>query len=374
MSGIYIHIPFCKKACHYCDFHFSTSLKNREYFVDALIVEIEKSKDSIIDKNINTIYFGGGTPSLLSTNELSLILNTIKHNFHVNLFAEITLEANPDDLTTTKTSELKQLGINRLSIGIQTYHETILTKLNRSHNYQQAIDSVKNAHASGFNNINIDIIFGLPEMNFEDFKIDIQILIGQNPKHVSAYWLTIEEKTAFGKWQKQGVFTPLPDEHALMQWSYLKEELKKAGYIQYEISNFSKPNYESIHNGNYWKGVHYIGLGPSAHSFNGNERSWNIANNKKYIDAIQKGTSYQTTEKLTSEDKINEHIMTRIRTMWGIDLNYLKTELCYDLLKQQSIIIEKKITQKKITISQNTITLTDKGQQFADEIASDLFV
>ena len=374
MSGIYLHIPFCKKACHYCDFHFSTSLKNQSAFIDALIKEIQVKQEYLQNETINTIYFGGGTPSVLSADEIKRIICTINKHYKVNSKAEITLEANPDDLTKEKTTELINAGVNRLSIGIQTYQEELLQKLNRSHNKKQAIDCVKNARTSGITNLNLDLIFGLPSSTFESFKIDVQTLIEQNPEHISAYWMTIEEKTVFGNWQKKGQLNPLPDEHALQQWHYLKEQLKLNDYKQYEISNFSKAGYESNHNGNYWKGVHYLGLGPSAHSYNGNERAWNISNNTKYIKAIEENQKYQTIETLSREDKINEHLMTRLRTSWGVDLIYLKNELAFDLLTEQQKNIGKYLSKKKITVTPSKITLTDKGQQFADEIASDLFV
>ena len=374
MSGIYLHIPFCKKACHYCDFHFSTSLKNQSAFIDALIKEIQVKQEYLQNETINTIYFGGGTPSVLSADEIKRIICTINKHYKVNSKAEITLEANPDDLTKEKTTELINAGVNRLSIGIQTYQEELLQKLNRSHNKKQAIDCVKNARTSGITNLNLDLIFGLPSSTFESFKIDVQTLIEQNPEHISAYWMTIEEKTVFGNWQKKGQLNPLPDEHALQQWHYLKEKLKLNDYKQYEISNFSKAGYESNHNGNYWKGVHYLGLGPSAHSYNGNERAWNISNNTKYIKAIEENQKYQTIETLSREDKINEHLMTRLRTSWGVDLIYLKNELAFDLLTEQQKNIGKYLSKKKITVTPSKITLTDKGQQFADEIASDLFV
>lgn len=233
---------------------------------------------------------------------------------------------------------------------------------------------MKNARDAGITNLNLDLIFGLPSSTFQSFKEDVSLLLEQNPEHISAYWMTIEEKTVFGNWHKKGKITVLPDEHALQQWNYLKQQLKAHGYIQYEISNFSKANYESNHNGNYWKGVHYLGLGPSAHSFNGNERAWNISNNTKYINAIENGEDYQTLETLSRADKINEHLMTRLRTSWGIDLTYLKKHLSFDLLAEQAQPIASYLTKKEIIVSSTTITLTDKGQQFADEIASDLFI
>lgn len=374
MSGIYLHIPFCKKACHYCDFHFSTSLKNRDNFILAVLQEIDNTKHFLEDKHIKTIYFGGGTPSILEVDELAIIINKLKETYKVSETVEITLEANPDDLTKTKTAELSSTGINRLSIGIQTYQEDLLKKLNRSHNKQQALDCVINAKDSGFHNLNLDIIFGLPDSTDTSFQQDLDTLIKQNPQHISAYWLTIEEKTTFGKWKKQGKFLSLPDEKALAQWSLLKIAFKKAGYIQYEISNFCKPTFESKHNGNYWKGIHYIGLGPSAHSFNGTKRSWNVSNNNKYIQALKNNTSYQTTETLSREDKVNEHIMTGIRTVWGVNLTFLRDTLDCELLNIQQAVIERHISNSEITVCKDKILLTDKGQQFADEIASNLFI
>lgn len=374
LSGIYLHIPFCKKACYYCDFHFSTSLKSQKSFVLALLQEIKNKKNYLQNETIKTIYFGGGTPSLLSSEEIIQIIKKIKKHHKVSPTAEITLEANPDDLTKEKTEQLSSLGINRLSIGIQTYQEELLKKINRSHNKKQAIECVQNARETGIKNLNLDLIFGLPDSTFESFKEDIGLLLKQTPQHISAYWMTIEEKTVFGKWHKKGLLKTLPDENALKQWTYLKSEFKKAGYLQYEISNFAQPNFESNHNGNYWKGTRYLGLGPSAHSYNGSERTWNVANNSKYIKAIEENKEYQTTEILSREDKINEHIMTRLRTSWGIDLLYLKNELSFDLVTTHQSSITLYESKKEITISENKVLLTDKGQQFADQIASDLFI
>ncbi len=342
--------------------------------IDCLLKEISQQKQLLEDATINTIYFGGGTPSLLTTKEITAILQKIKNNFNVNPKAEITLEANPDDLTKENTASLFSVGINRLSIGTQTYQEDILKSLNRSHDQRQAIDCIENARLVGFKSINIDLIFGLPRSTDASFREDVAILLSQNPEHISAYWLTIEDKTVFGKWIKKGTFSALSDEKALQQWDYLKIALKKAGYIQYEISNFAKPTHESNHNSNYWKGVYYLGLGPSAHSFDGKKRTWNISNNNKYIQAIENNTAYQTTETLTREDKINEHIMTRLRTIWGIDLGFLKKELQFDLIKIQQKIINQHLATDEISIKDNKITLTNKGQQFADQIASNLFV
>jgi len=374
MAGIYIHIPFCKKACHYCDFHFSTSLKNKEALVTALCKEIELRKDYMGSKNISTIYFGGGTPSLLSKEELDKILNTISNHFTVATDAEITLEANPDDLTEEKIAELKQAGINRLSIGIQSFVDEHLALMNRSHNAKQAIDAVKNAQKAGIKNISIDLIYGLPDLPINKWRDNIEQAFNLGVPHISAYCLTIEKKTALNHMVQKKQITLPNDAETSEQFYMLIEESVKHGFTHYEISNFGKEGMYSRHNSSYWKNESYLGIGPSAHSYNGSSRQWNISNNALYIKGIEAGEAVFEIENLTEADKFNEYVMTGLRTIWGINLDYVKTSFGEDIL--QELIQDSKpyIDSGYMQQNRENVTLTQKGKLIADKIASDLFI
>lgn len=373
MAGIYIHIPFCKKACHYCNFHFSTSTKQIEPLVDCLIKEIGLRKD-YTNETIETIYFGGGTPSILSTVQIQKILLTVKEHYTVSNDAEITLESNPDDITADKLQQWKAMGINRLSIGIQSFREEDLLWMNRAHNASQAYNCIKLAQEAGLNNITIDLIYGVPNLSDEHWKENINTALSLNIPHLSCYALTVEPKTALDKLiqnkKKEAIDTDKQATHFLI----LMEALKNAGFEHYEISNFAIPGYRSKHNSSYWQGKHYIGIGPSAHSFNGNSRQWNIANNTLYTQSISNSILPSEIEILTLQQQFNEYVMTALRTIDGIDLNYLTERYGNDKFLHTKREINKWIIQGLALVSEKNIKLTPSGKLMADGIASDLFL
>lgn len=372
MAGIYIHIPFCKQACHYCDFHFSTTLSLKESFLEALKKEIFLQKNFLNEEKIQTLYFGGGTPSLLQTAEIEDILITLKQHFKFSDNLEFTLEANPDDLTIEKLKGLKSAGINRLSIGIQSFLEKNLKFTNRAHNATEAIKSFQDARHIGFDNISIDLMYGLPDLSLEDWKQNLETAIKLSPEHISAYCLTIEERTVFGNWHKKGKLTETSDEVSAAQFEMMIEMLRKAGYEQYEVSNFCKPGYESKHNSSYWLGKAYLGLGPSAHSFDGkNKRFFNISNNRLYIKAIAIDKVFNEEEYLSNENLIAEHLLTRLRSKWGSEMDYL-LHLGYDVKKEKAKEIEILKSKKLLIESGNLLTLTEEGRLLADEITLQL--
>jgi len=374
MAGIYIHIPFCKQACHYCDFHFSTSLSLKKKLVLAIIEEIKMQRDFLSSEKIETIYFGGGTPSLLSPAELIGILNTIKSIHAVDNNAEITLEANPDDLSITNLNIFKSSGINRLSIGVQSFHNSHLNFLNRAHDHTEAINSIKNARKVGFNNISIDLIYGIPHTNDDLWIEDVETALELDIEHISAYCLTIEDKTVFGNWLKKGKIKAIEDEYAAQQYEIMLQKFKIKGYEQYEISNFSKPEYHSRHNRNYWFQVPYLGIGPGAHSFSKKLRQYNVSNNPIYIKAITSGQIPATFDQLEPKDSINERIMISLRTKWGLDLIQLKKEYGYDLLAEQSKYVTELQSDGLAQINKNRLILNERGKLLADYISSELFI
>jgi oxygen-independent coproporphyrinogen-3 oxidase len=372
VAGIYLHIPFCKRACHYCNFHFSTSLAYKNDFVSALLKEIGFQQQYLEHEIIETIYFGGGTPSLLTNDELYSILFELNKSFKINADAEITLEANPDDITVEKLREWKTLGINRLSIGVQSFFDEDLKWMNRSHNAAQALDSITNAFAEGFNNITIDFIYGTSTLTDINWKKNIDKAIEMNIPHLSCYALTVEAKTALAKMIAEKKIKDLDQSDQSRQFLLLMNWLKTAGYEHYEISNFAKPGYRSKHNSSYWQGKKYLGLGPSAHSYNGISRQWNVSNNALYIKSLKKNELIFEKEELTRIQKLNEYIMTSLRTIEGCDLNYVTNEFGQEpadkLIKSGKIYLEKSLLNINVKI-----VLTDQGKLFADGIASDLF-
>jgi len=370
--GIYIHIPFCKQKCHYCDFHFSTSLKNKEDLITCLLKEIEIQKSYLNEEIVETIYFGGGTPSFLDSLEIRRILDKVYAEFDVISNPEITLEGNPDDFTFQKLQELKQAGINRLSIGIQSFNDVDLTWMNRAHNSNQATKCVQNAQSLGFDNITIDLIYGLPEMTIEAWELNLQKAIDLDIQHISAYNLTVEKGTALHHFVKTGKSKPVNDESSAEQFKILIQTLEENGFIQYEISNFGKENYFSKHNSSYWKRKFYLGLGPSAHSFNGNTRQWNVANNAKYIKAIIAGEVPFELEKLSKNDRYNEYVLLGLRTIWGCEFDYVKSEFGEERLRN---LKEQLLNYSdQINIGKQSFSLNQRGKAFADRIASELFV
>lgn len=371
MAGIYIHIPFCKQACHYCNFHFSTSLHYKKDFIQALIKEITLQKGYLNDQVVETIYFGGGTPSLLTEEELKNILNALQQNFTIAKNIEYTLEANPDDITEEKLLIWKSAGINRLSIGVQSFFEEDLVWMNRAHNASQAIESLELAKKY-FENITIDLIYGSPGLSDEKWKHNVDTAISLNIPHLSCYALTVEPKTPLDKMIRLQKSNDVDANKQSSQFLLLMQWLEEAGYEHYEISNFAKSGWRSRHNSSYWQGKHYLGLGPSAHSFNGKERQWNIANNTKYIEDISKNVIPFEKEILTPVQVLNEYIMTSLRTIEGLNLEAISG-------KQADVVEELKNKSRKfidaglITFQNNSFVLTREGKLLADGIASDLF-
>lgn len=374
MAGIYIHIPFCKQACYYCDFHFSTNQQLQSALIKAISSELELQKNYLGAEPIKTIYFGGGTPSLIPAHELGGVLEKIHSTFQVNPLAEITLEANPDDLTPATLHAFSGIGINRLSIGIQSFHSEQLKFLNRAHDSNSAIQSFNDARKAGFKNISIDLIYAIPDETDDQWLADIRKAVALQPEHLSCYALTIEEKTVFGRWSAAGKLTPTVDEVAARQLEMLMDELSMAGYEHYEISNFARPGWYSKHNSSYWKQEKYLGVGPSAHSFNGDTRQFNIANNHLYVKSVQASNLAYEKEALTREHKINEYILTTLRTRWGTNLQLLKQLYEYDLFHENDEYLSQLLKNDFIILENDVLLLTRKGKLLADKISSDLFV
>jgi len=372
MAGIYLHIPFCKQACHYCDFHFSTSLQYKDDLIQALVKEIQLQKNYLGGETIETIYFGGGTPSLLDAGEINLLLDTITRLYTVAANAEITLEANPDDLNKAKLQTLLQTPINRFSIGIQSFFDDDLLWMNRAHRADESETAVKRAQDMGFENLTVDLIYGYPLLTDYKWKHNLDKVFELNIPHVSSYSMTVEPNTALAAFIGKKKQPPMNDQQSAAQFVMLTDAMRDHGFEHYEISNFCKPGHYSRHNSNYWKGVKYLGIGPSAHSYNGEARQWNVANNAKYIQDIIKGNLPAETEILSENDRLNEYIMTSLRTIWGLDMDKLNsiapaasTPL---LIAAQNYFEREWITQKD-----NTIYLTPTGKLYADQIASELF-
>ena len=374
MAGLYIHIPFCKQACYYCDFFFSTRQEQRTELVRAISSEIALQKNYLNGESLETIYVGGGTPSILLDEELDQILNAVHANFSIAESPEITLEGNPDDLTKEKLDYLFKAGVNRLSVGIQTFDNEILKSLNRAHDNLMARGCIDDAKNAGFKNISIDLIYAIPGRSDADWEKDVNDAIALSPQHISSYSLTIEEKTVFGKWTKQGKMKPVDDDVAARQLSLLIDILERANYEQYEVSNFSRPGFQSRHNSNYWKNRIYLGVGPSAHSYNGESRQYNLSNNSMYLRSIQQDKVPSTVEVLSREDKINEYLLTSLRTSWGADLEILREQFSWDIINKNWDYIQSLQNKDLIVIEDNILRLTRQGRFLADKIASDLFV
>ena len=373
MSGIYIHIPFCKQACHYCDFHFSTSMKKKEEMVLALEKELEFRKNESQNEIIETIYFGGGTPSILTIDDLQFLIDTVYKHYKVVENPEITLEANPDDLDEETILQYANSPINRLSIGVQSFFEDDLKLMNRAHNSEEAKKCLKFA-TQHFENISIDLIYGMPNMSNEKWMKNIETALGYNISHISSYALTVEPKTTLHKMIKSGNIPTLDDDVAQQHFHILIDKLQENGFLHYELSNFGKPNYFSKNNTAYWLGKKYIGIGPSAHSFNGESRSWNVANNSLYLKSIAENKLPSESETLSKTDQYNEYIMTGLRTIWGVSLEKVKTEFgssYLDYLLQQA---EKYISDNLLEVENNILITTKKGKFLCDGIASDLFL
>jgi oxygen-independent coproporphyrinogen III oxidase len=376
MAGLYLHIPFCKQACHYCDFHFSTSLGLKSRLTEALVRELELRRSYLpAPATLNTIYFGGGTPSLLTATELDTLLAAVHQHFRVAPDAEITLEANPDDLTPAKVRELAASPVNRLSIGLQSFHEPHLRLMNRAHSAGESTAGVRRAQDAGFENISVDLIYGVPAPDHGIWEQDMAQAFALQVPHLSCYALTIEPDTVFGRQLQKGKFWAAPEEFVARQFELLLREMSRHGYQQYEISNFCQPGRESRHNSAYWRGVPYLGLGPSAHSFNGNSRQYTVAHNHQYVTAVlEQGTVPATVEHLSPRDQANEYLMTSLRTAQGCNLARLRTQLGVDLLAEKGAYLQK-LEQTGLAClgADEYLRLTDAGKLLADHITLELF-
>jgi oxygen-independent coproporphyrinogen III oxidase len=368
LAGIYVHIPFCKQACHYCNFHFVTSLRHKNELVAALLKEMELRQEYFGKEVVETIYFGGGTPSLLQVDDLRLQIEKIKAVHRVASDAEITLETNPDDITEEKLIAWKKTGINRLSIGVQSFFDEDLQWMNRAHSAEQAMGNLQLAKQY-FTNITIDLIYGTPLLTNEKWKQNVETALQLNIPHLSCYALTVEAKTPLQKMISLGKAQDVNPDKQSEQFLLLMQWLEDAGYEHYEISNFAKPGFRSRHNSSYWQGKKYLGLGPSAHSFEGNSRQWNISNNSIYIESIEKGMIPFEKEELTATQKLNEYIMTSLRTMEGLDLDKIEKKESDKLFKIAGKYIERGVMK----MENNFLVLTKEGKLLADGIAASLF-
>ena len=375
---LYLHIPFCKQACHYCDFHFSTNLSQKSTLVDAICTEIALQKDYLPTKTLETIYLGGGTPSLLTASELGQLFETIHRYFSVASTAEITLEANPDDLTVDKLDQLRPF-VNRLSIGIQTFDDEMLRWMNRAHSAIEAERCIQLARDAGFETMSVDLIYGIPDQKRQRqpggiWQTDLQKMLSLDVAHLSAYALTIEPDTAFGRWQQKGKLTALDENLAAEQFEELTKALAGAGYEHYEISNFAKPGQYARHNTAYWQRKAYLGVGPSAHSYNGVSRQYTVANNAQYISAIRRGEVPATLEMLSVSDQVNDYLLTGLRTKWGCSLHELSVLLSADFAKTQANDLQAKYEAGWLMQDGDYLRLTEAGKLFADRVAASLFV
>lgn len=380
MAGIYIHIPFCKQACYYCDFHFSTSLKKKEDLISCLIKEIELRKEELNGQTIQTIYFGGGTPSLLTQQEIDQIIQSVYNVHEVVDAPEITLEANPDDLSEETIVALANSKVNRLSIGIQSFFERDLKLMNRAHNAEEAKKCLELA-TQYFDNISLDLIYGIPGLSHEEWQGNIHTALSFGIPHISSYALTVEPKTALDSFIKKGLIEEVNDEQAQEQFHILLEELEHANFIHYELSNFGKQGFFSKNNSAYWQGKHYLGIGPSAHSFDGKQRGWNVRNNAKYIKALQQNELVIERETLSKTDQYNEYVMTGLRTIWGVDLQKVTTDFGVKYYEYILLHSEKHREEDLLYIEPaqredegEKLKTTQKGKFLSDGIASDLFM
>ena len=374
MAGIYIHIPFCKKLCFYCDFYHVISVNDYSAFIDALLTEASLRRDYLEDETISTIYIGGGTPSVFSVKDLETILNHINNIFRLSEDCEITFEMNPDDVQPVYLDGLRNCKVNRISLGIQSWRDSDLKMLNRRHDSEGAVKALRNTLDAGFDNVTIDLIYGIPGMSLKDWESNLDFSFSFDIKQLSAYHLTIEPGTVFGKMLEKGLISEIDENDSAAQFNTLIEKSENAGFIQYEISNFGKPGYFSIHNSNYWKQVSYLGLGPSAHSFNGYSRQWNIHDLKGYIKSVNTGKPFFESEELDIKKRFNEYIMTSLRTMWGIDLEYVEESFekeGYDYVVNLS---GKYRDYGLMKLEKNSLVLTNQGKLISDNIISEFMM
>lgn len=375
MAGIYIHIPFCKQACHYCNFHFATSLRNKDEMIKAIANEIALTPYISNNKKTpaNTIYFGGGTPSILNTGDLDIIFTALHKKFTITTDAEITLEANPDDITSEKLQQWKALGINRFSLGIQSFDDAELQWMNRAHNAAESLLCIDKIREAGFNNFSVDLIYGSPLLNNDGWKKNVDTVISKKIPHISCYALTVEPKTVLEKLIALKKKENTDAEKQAQQFLLLMDWMKKSGYEHYEISNYALPGMRSRHNSSYWSGEKYYGFGPSAHSFDGNSRRWNIANNLIYLLKLKQGILPYEEETLTKTQQLNEYIMTSLRTAKGLNTTFVNDNFGADKTAILNKTAGKWIVNKKLKIENGNLILTKQGKLFADGIAADLF-
>ncbi|RYD76358.1 MAG: radical SAM family heme chaperone HemW [Sphingobacteriales bacterium] len=373
MAGIYIHIPYCKQACIYCNFHFSTGMKNLPEMVETMLFELESRKPYLQNEPVKSIYFGGGTPSLLSVEDIEKFLQKIYTLYEVEQGAEITLEANPDDLSPEKLKALFKAGINRLSIGVQSFLQSDLEFLNRAHSAERALACIQDAQQTGFELITIDLIYGIPNQTDEAWLQNLHILQSLKIPHFSAYALTVEPKTVLDKWIKTAKSPPVNDENTARHFNLLTNWAAENNYEHYEISNFCLPGFYAKHNTAYWQGSKYIGIGPSAHSFNGKSRQWNVANNVKYLQNIKEEKPYFELEELGVNERYNEYIMTGLRTKWGCKINFIHDEFGAAFVTYLLENAKPYINQNLLFLNENTLLITRNGKLLADRIISDLF-
>jgi oxygen-independent coproporphyrinogen III oxidase len=374
MAGIYIHIPFCKKLCYYCDFYHLISPGDNTLFIDSLIKEATLRHNYLENETVSTIYFGGGTPTVLLVKEIGKILDTIGKLFSLEEKCEITIELNPDDVNSDYLQGLKKLDFNRLSLGVQSWRDEDLKMLNRRHNGKDAVIALESIFNAGFENVTIDLIYGIPGMKTTDWFSNLDIAFSYGIKHLSAYHLTIDSGTVFGKMKEKGLFTEIDEDESINQFNKLIERSEEEGFIHYEISNFGKPGYFSIHNTNYWKQVNYIGLGPSAHSFNGYSRQWNVRDLKDYIKSISEQRPFFEREELDKKARFDEYIMTSLRTMWGIDLEYVEKTFekeGYDYVVNLAGKYKNYGLMRQVN---NNLVLTNQGKMISDNIISEFMI
>ncbi|MFM2268263.1 MAG: radical family heme chaperone HemW [Bacteroidota bacterium] len=374
MAGIYLHIPFCKQACNYCNFHFSTSMRSKGALLTAIEKELFLQQKYLNGATIETIYFGGGTPSVLSATELLRIFDIIYENYNVVSNPEITLEANPDDLSFEYLAALRATPINRLSIGVQSFSEADLRFMNRAHNAIEAKTCIEYAQDLGFDNLTIDLIYGSPTTSHAQWEANLKQIFEYDIPHVSCYALTVEPKTPLQKAIKRGEREKVSDDHAAQQFEMLMEMMQKYGYVHYEISNFAQPDHYARHNSNYWRGVSYLGIGPSAHSFDGNSRQWNVSNNAAYIKTLEQNEIPFTVEILTDNEKYNEYVMTSLRTIWGCDPRHINEKFGNKTLQHFNQSMLPFVQSKMVEIKAKKYFLTNSGRLLADKIAVDLFI
>ena len=374
MAGIYIHIPFCKQLCHYCDFYKSLEDNHRSELLDSLGQEMELQRDYFEGEEVETIYIGGGTPTILSVEEINSLIGKISTNFQLTKENEITIEANPDDLTREYLEKLAKTKVNRISIGIQSLSAKELVLLNRRHTVKQAIDSVTNSKKAGFTNISLDLMYGIPGSLIEQWERNIDQVLAMDVQHLSCYHLSIEPGTKLALFVKNGKIKPPEEEESIDQFRILAEKLDQAGFLHYEISNFCKNSYFSKHNTNYWKQIKYLGIGPSAHSFNGRSRQWNIADNKKYIETIKKNKVPFKKEIIDQRKKYNEYILTALRTMWGIDLKYIEETFSKEAHDYCINLSERLLEYGMLKKKGENLVLTKQGIFISDNIITELMM